>query len=235
MLATETLGVALGALRVDKLRSVLTMLGVVIGVAAVITMVALGAGAQRAVEDRLAKLGTTVIQINPRRVQQGGVGTADNVKLTMRDVEAIRDMAPHVAGVNYQQDRRLPVVWRNRNASVQVTGTNVNFLEVRGFRLATGRMFTEAEDHARRHVAVIGAGVLSVLGAGDGSDLLDAPIRIAGRTFTVIGILENRGVADVGDADEQILIPFETGRQEVFGTDRIQDNWARATSEESIL
>jgi hypothetical protein len=91
MLVTETLGVALGALRVNKLRSVLTMLGVVIGVvigvAAVITMVALGTGAQRAVEDRLARLGTTVIQINPRRAMQGGVGSADAVKLTQRDVE----------------------------------------------------------------------------------------------------------------------------------------------------
>jgi putative ABC transport system permease protein len=143
-------------------------------------------------------------------------------------------MAPHVAGVAYQQDRRLPVVWRDRNASVRVTGTNVDYLAVRGFRLAAGRMFTAREDRARRNVAVLGAAVLPLLGAGEGGALLGDRVRIAGRTFTVVGVLASRGVADVGDADEQILIPFETGRQEVFGRERIQDLWVRAPSEATL-
>src|SRR5690349_6111568 len=130
MLPTETVGVALGALRVNKLRSALTMLGVVIGVAAVITMVALGTGAQRSVEARIARLGTTVFQVNPRRVRLAGIESADPARLTLRDVESIRAMAPHAVGVAYQQDRQLPVVWRDRNASVRVTGVNVDYLAV---------------------------------------------------------------------------------------------------------
>jgi putative ABC transport system permease protein len=235
MLIAETILVALSALRANKLRSLLTMLGIVIGVGSVITMVALGNGAERAVRDRIAKLGTTVIQINPQRIQQGGAGSANMVRLTTKDVEMIRERSPNVVGVNYQQDRPMQVVWKNKNANVQITGTNSNFLEVRGFKLAMGRMFADLEDRGRRRVAVIGASVLPMLGSADGADLVGERIRIAGRSFTVVGILANRGVSGVGDADEQILIPFETGRYEIFGNDRIQDIWARAVSEDSLM
>ena len=234
MLLTEVLRVALAALVANKLRALLTMLGVVIGVSAVIAMVALGNGAERAVRERIARLGTTVIQINPARVQQGGIGTGTTVKLTMKDVQAIRDRAPNVVGVNYQQDRPFQVQWRNKNANIQVTGTNSNFLAVRGFKLAQGRMLTDADDRGRRRVAVLGAAVLPLLGSVDGTELIDERIRIAGRMFTVVGILADRGVTGVGDADQQILIPFETGRFEIFGTDRIQDIWVRAVSEDSL-
>ena len=234
MLLGETIRVALGALRANALRSLLTMLGIVIGVAAVIAMVALGNGAEGAVKDRIARLGTTVLQINPQRVMQGGIGTTSIAKLTMPDVEALRLRALHVSGVNPQQDRPLQVVWKNRNTNVQVTGTSANFLDVRGFRLAEGRMFTDAEDRAHARVAVLGAEVLPLLGIDHPTGIIDERIRIAGRQFTVVGVLANRGVSGVGDADQQILIPFSTGRFQVFGTDRIQDIWVRAIDEASI-
>src|SRR5262245_13593397 len=234
MLLDEVLRVALASLRANKLRSLLTMLGIVIGVAAVIAMIALGNGAESAVKDRIARLGTTVLQINPQRVNQGGINTTATANLTMDDVEALRQRAVHVTGVNQQQDRPLQVVWKNRNTNVQVTGTASNFLEVRGFRMAVGRMFTDGEDRARARVAVLGAEVLPLLGLDNPMAILDEPIRIAGRQFTVIGIMANRGVSGVGDADQQILIPFSTGRFTVFGTDRIQDIWVRAESE-SVL
>ena len=230
----EIIRVALASLRVNAMRSLLTMLGVVIGVAAVITMIALGNGAQNAVKDRIAKLGTTVLQVNPQRVNQGGVGTATLVKLTMKDIEAIRDSSPHVTGVNAQQDRNLQVVWTNKNASVQVTGTSSNFLEVRGFKLADGRMFSEGEDEDRRRVAVLGAEVLNSLGITNPSAIVDQPIRIGGKQFTVIGVLASRGVSGVGDSDNQILVPFMTGRFQLFGNDRIQDVWVRAKDEASM-
>ncbi|HEX7937872.1 MAG TPA: ABC transporter permease, partial [Gemmatimonadaceae bacterium] len=119
----EVIRVAFSSLRANKLRSLLTMLGIVIGVAAVIAMIALGTGAENAVRDRIAKLGTTVLQINPQRVNQGGVSTTNVAKLTMRDVEAIRARSAHVFGVNPQQDRNVQVTWRNKNTNVQVTGT----------------------------------------------------------------------------------------------------------------
>jgi putative ABC transport system permease protein len=231
MLIHEVLRVAFASLRTNKLRTLLTMLGIVIGVSSVITMIALGTGAENAVKERLAKLGTTVLWINPSRVNQGGINTGTAAKLTMADVEMIIERAPHVTGVNQQQDRPLPVVWGNRNVNVQITGTGANFLEVRGFRLAEGRMFNDAEDRARQRVAVIGGEVVTMLGVADPASLVGEKMRIGGRQFTVIGVLANRGVSGVADADNQILIPFTTGRFQLFGTDRLQDIWVRAASE----
>ena len=234
MLLTETIRIALDALRVNTLRSLLTMLGIVIGVGAVITMVALGNGAENSIKERIARLGTTVLQINPQRVQQGGVGTGSSPKLDMRDVQAIRDRAPNVVAVNMQQDRPLQVTWKNRNTNVQVTGTAPNFLDVGSFKMATGRMFTDEDDKARRKVAVLGADVLPLLGVDNGDAMIDEQIRIAGRLFKVIGVMAAKGQTGFGDADEQILIPFTTGRFGTFGTDRINDIWCLASSEDSL-
>jgi putative ABC transport system permease protein len=234
VLVGETIRVAFESLRANKLRSALTMLGIVIGVAAVIAMVALGNGAANAVKDRIARLGTTVLQINPQRVQQGGVGTSTAAKLSMPDVTAIAEHAANVVGVNQQQDRPLQIVWRNKNTNVQVTGTASNFLGVRGFAMADGRMFTNAEDRARARVAVLGADVLPLLDVISGETIIGETIRIASRQFTVIGVMARKGTTGFGDADEQVLIPFETGRFQVFGTDRINDIWARVEPEDSL-
>ena len=234
MLLTEIVLVAFASLRANKLRSLLTMLGIVIGIASVIAMLALGNGAENAIKERIARLGTTVLQINPQRVQQGGISTTTQAKLTTKDIDMIMARSPHVVAMNSQQDKTLSVVWRNRNISEQITGTSPNFLQVRGFKMAVGRMFTAADDNARRKVAVIGADVLPLLLATSPAALVDEQIRIGGRQFTVIGVLEKKGSTGFGDGDEQILIPFQTGRFEIFGYDRIQDAWALVSSEDSI-
>src|SRR3954471_18733411 len=181
MLLGEVVRVAFASLRANKLRSLLTMLGIVIGVASVIAMIALGNGAESAVKDRIARLGTTVLQINPQRINQGGINTGSTAKLSMADVEAIQQRAEHVTGVNQQQDRPLQVVWKNRNTNVQITGTASNFLEVRGFKMAVGRIFPGAEVRRGGRVAVLGAKVLPKLGVYNPLAILDEPIRIAGR------------------------------------------------------
>ncbi|MHB8838096.1 MAG: ABC transporter permease [Gemmatimonadaceae bacterium] len=232
---TETLGISIDALRANKMRSALTMLGIIIGIAAVITMIALGNGAQNAIKDRIARLGTTVLQINPQRVHQGGIGTATIAKLTTKDVDIIRERAPNVVAVNWQQDRDLQVTWKNKNTRLQITGTPANFLEVRGFKLAQGRMFSAADDAARRKVAVIGSEALKQFEVDDPFEILDSQIRIGGRAFTVIGVLAEKGTGMGGDGDRQILIPFGTGRHEIFGTDRLNDIWTLVSHEDSIV
>lgn len=129
MLFGEILRVALGALVTNKLRSLLTMLGIVIGVGSVITMVAIGKGAQNAVTDRIAALGTTLIMINAGMAQRGGVATADIKPLTLADAREIEDRAKYVSVIQPQQDVRMQVPYGNKNISVQVTGTTANFLE----------------------------------------------------------------------------------------------------------
>jgi putative ABC transport system permease protein len=234
MLLGETIRVALDALRVNKMRSLLTMLGIVIGVGAVIAMVALGNGAQAQIRERIARLGTTVLQIDPQRVTSGGIQGTIAVKLTTKDVDMITARSPNVVAVNWCQDRQLQVVWKNQNTNTQVTGTAANFLEVRGFHLAAGRMFGHAEEVGRRRVAVLGADILPLIGSPSPEQMIGEQIRIAGRGFTVVGVMAQQGTTGFGDGDEQILIPFQTSRFQVIGTDRIDDIWALVDTEDSL-
>src|ERR1019366_5797976 len=149
-------------------------------------------------------------------------------------VDMIVARSPNVIAVNWCQDRTFQVVWRNQNTNVQVTGTAANFLEVRGFHLAAGRMFGEAEEVGRRRVAVLGADVLPLLSIDDPESIVGQQIRIAGRGFTVIGVLAAQGATGFGDGDQQILIPFQTSRFQVIGTDRIDDIWALVSTEDSL-
>jgi putative ABC transport system permease protein len=231
----ETLIQALDSLSANKLRSSLTVLGIVIGIAAVVAVVALGTGAQSAVEERLARLGTTLIQVNPQRVRTSGVQTTTIAKLTEDDAEMVRRRSPHVIAVQIQQDRNLPITFLNRNTRMRVVGTSPNFLQVRNYALAAGRMFTATEDERRRRVAVLGATVLEELGIAIPAQILGQRIRIGGVQFAVIGVLAAKGrTSSWGDPDAQILIPFGAGRFSVFGTDRLNDIWALAASEEDV-
>ena len=235
MLIGETLRVALDALRANKMRSLLTMLGIVIGIGAVIAMVALGNGAQASVRARIAGLGTTLLEVNAKRVQQGGVASTNIKRLVPADVRMIVEHAPHVTAVQPQQDRSLRIVWRNRNANIDVVGTTANYLHVRKFEIEDGEMFTDSDENARRRVAVIGAGVLPLLGIESSGQILGDNIRIIGEQFKVIGVLKSKGRASsFGNPDEQILIPFMTGRFKVFGNERLNDISALAASEADI-
>jgi putative ABC transport system permease protein len=236
MLFGEIISVALGALRANKLRSLLTMLGIVIGVAAVIAMVALGTGAQTAVKERIASLGTTLLTVTPGQQRGMGVVIADqNSKLTMDDAKAIEDRAESITAVQPEMNRNLQITWQNKNASASVVGTSANYLDVRKYKLLAGRMFTRMEDDAKQRVAVVGPAVATNMGLEAPDALLGENIRIRGIQFTVVGVLESKGQASpFGNPDEQILIPLNTGRFRVFGSDRLRSISVLAVSEEKI-
>ena len=236
MLFGEVLSVAIGALRANKLRSLLTMLGIVIGVAAVIAMVALGTGAQNAVKDRISSLGTTLLSINPG--QQRGMGVAiqdQQVKLTMKDAEALEERGEHFTSVQPEMGRNQQVIYLNKNTNVSIVGTTPNYLEVRKFKLAAGRMFTAQENQAMSRVAVVGPAVATNMGLDNATSLLDENIRIKGIQFLVVGVLESKGQSFMGgNPDEQVLIPITTARFRVQGTDRVRSISILANTEEEI-
>jgi len=223
MLFGEIITVALGALRANKLRSVLTMLGIVIGVAAVIAMIALGSGAQQAVKDRIAALGTTLLTVNPGQQRGFGVAIADaQAKLTMDDSKALEERATSLAAVQPEMNRNLQVTWGNKNTNTSIVGTSSNYLEVRKYKLQYGRMFTSAEDEGKQRVAVIGPAVATNMGLDTPEVLLGESIRIRGIQFLVIGVLESKGQASpFGNPDEQILIHRNTALFLVIGSERI--------------
>jgi len=236
MLFGEILSVALGALRANKLRSMLTMLGIVIGVAAVIAMVALGTGAQTAVNERIASLGTTLLTVMPGQQRGMGVVVMDQrARLLMEDAEALEARGEGILAVQPEINRNLQVTWTNRNAQASIVGTTANYLEVRKYKLLAGRMFTRMEDQANQRVAVVGPAVATNMGLTSPDALLGENIRIRGIQFTVIGVLESKGQASpFGNPDEQILIPINTGRYRVFGTNRLRSISVLAESEERI-
>jgi putative ABC transport system permease protein len=224
MLLGEILSVALGALRVNKLRSFLTMLGIVIGVAAVIAMVALGRGAQTAVQERIASLGTRLLSVFPGQAfGAGGVRTTDQQRMTMKDARALEQQGRTIEAVQAEMSRQLQVQYLNRNANTSIVGTTANYLPVRNYRLAAGRMFTEADDQGLRRVAILGPFVLETLGIDRPQAMLGELIRIRGITFEVIGVLETKGqTSGFFNPDDQVLIPLNTARFRVFGSDRLR-------------
>jgi putative ABC transport system permease protein len=234
MLIGETLRVAFGALAANKMRSLLTMLGIVIGIGSVITMVALGRGARQQVTDRISAMGTTLLRVGAARVRFGGVGPADIAPLSLDDAAAIRERAKYIVAVQPQQDRDLPVQFTHTNARIQVTGTSPNYMHVRNYELAAGRMFSDAENRLLRRVAVVGWAVLEELGLDNPWAIIGQPIRIEGMQFDVIGVMALKGLAGARDANEQILIPIRTARYRVFGRERRNDIFVLARDEESI-
>jgi putative ABC transport system permease protein len=235
MLIGEIIRVALGALRANKLRSLLTMLGIVIGVAAVIAVVALGTGAQSAVKDRISSLGTTLLTVMPGQQRGMGVTFDQSMKLTMDDAKAVEDRSPSITAVQPEMTSRLQVQYLNQNTSTSIVGTTSNYLEVRKYALEAGRMFSRSEDEGRQRVAVLGPTVLEALGINSPDAIIGEPVRIRGIQFTVIGVLKSKGQSTpFGNPDDQVLVPITTGRFRLFGSDRLRSISVLAESEAKI-
>ena len=236
MLIGEIISVALGALRANKLRSLLTMLGIVIGVGAVIAVVALGTGAQQAVKDRIAALGTTLLTVSPGQQRGQGVAIAGAQKrLTIDDAKAVDERATNLIAVQPEMRSMQQIVFGNKNANTTVVGTSPNYLEVRKYTLRAGKMFTAADDEGRQRVVVLGNTVLTNLGVTTPEALIGETVRIRGTQFTVVGVLASKGQASAfQDPDDEVLVPIETARFRVNGTDRLNSISALAESEDKI-
>ena len=237
VLVGEILRVALSALRANKLRSFLTMLGIVIGVAAVIAMVALGRGAEQSVKERIASLGTTLVTVNPGQVRgAGGVASGTNrAVLTMDDAEALEQEAQIAVAIQPEMSRQLQVQYGNRNTSTQIVGVTSNYPEVRNFQFTAGTMFTSGDDAGRRRVAVVGPQVPTDLGLTSPEALLGETIRIGSIQFQVVGVLASKGQGGgFFNPDDQVLIPLQTARFRVIGSDRLRAINVLAPSEAEI-
>jgi putative ABC transport system permease protein len=212
------LSIALQALKVNKLRSGLTMLGIIIGVAAVIVMIAVGSGAQARVKEQIAGLGSNLMILWAGSVTtagvRGGTGTAqtlveDDAWAVMREIAEIQVAAPTQRGSGQ-------IVWGNANWLASIVGTTPEYFEARDWALISGRLFEAGEMSGAGKVAIIGQTVAREL-FGD-SDPVDQIIRVRGVPFTVIGLLERKGQSMMGqDQDDIVIIPLTTARNKIFG------------------
>jgi len=231
MLIGETVNVAFGAIRANKLRSFLTMLGIIIGIAAVITMVALGEGAQRTVEARLSTLGSNVLTIRPGAAFFGGVDRGEN-RMLPSDAQALIDAgSPAILAASPEMQRRQQVSFGRGNGNIQIMGVWPQYFSIQNFRILDGRLFTEGEERGRRRVAVLGMRALERLQVEDARKLIAQNIYIRGIPFEVVGVLAEKGEQGFMNPDESIYIPASTAQFRVFGSDRVNSIHVQATGE----
>jgi len=211
------LKVALRALAVNKLRSALTMLGIIIGVGAVIVMIAVGAGAQARVEEQIRSLGSNLLLVISGATTAGGVrlGFGSNLTLSEDDATTLSRELPEVTAAPALRGS-AQVVWGNQNWSTVIFGITPEYLEVRQWELVAGRSFEPADMAGAAKVCLIGATVAKQLFGG--ADPLDQVIRIRRVPFTVIGVLDTKGQSMMGtDQDDLVLMPLHTARKRVLG------------------
>ena len=215
----EILRVALASIRGNLFRATLTMLGVIIGVAAVIAMLALGTGAQRAIDEQLESLGANVITVTTwMRFAQG---VAREQVLTTDDAEAVRAEARDVSAVAPEQTSRQQVKFGNRNLNLSVIGTTPEHMVVNGYTMLAGRMLTANDDASHARVVVLGGEVPEQLEV-DARDLVGRKVLIKAMPFEVVGVYEKKGAVGPGNPDDDVFIPIRTSRYRVTGEDRVQ-------------
>ncbi len=211
--------IAVRALRVNKLRSALTMLGIVIGVGAVITMVAVGSGAQARVAEQIQSLGSNMIIVLSGSANAGGVrmGSGSQLTITEDDAWAIQRELPVVVAAAPTSRGGAQVVYGNLNWATGIQGVTPEFFAAREWDVADGRVFTQEEVDGAAKVALIGLTVAGNLFAD--SDPVNQVIRIKNVPFTVIGLLERKGQTTYGqDQDDIVLIPLSTAKKKVIGS-----------------
>jgi len=232
MILSEGVRVALDGLRANALRSLLTALGIIIGIAAVVTMVALGMGAERAVQDRIAALGPTILNVFSGQDFRGGVAINGAQSLTYADDTALEHGARYIVGVVPELQRNFQIKFGDHNVNQDVIGTTPDFVLVRNYRLASGRMFTAGEAAALRRYAVLGSIIPAQLQT-TADQITGRDIQIGPFPFTVIGVLSEKG-GGPGSNDDDVLIPFQTARFRVIGTDRLRTITVKAVAVDSM-
>lgn len=232
----EIFTIAFDALIRNKMRSMLTMLGIIIGVGAVIAMIAVGQGASFSVESQIASLGQNVILIFPGATARGGVsgGAGSASTLTIDDAEAIVEQCPSVAYMSPMIRAMSQVVAGNLNWSTPVQGGSVDYFSIRDWKIESGEFFTEADVRASAKVCVIGKTVADNL--FQGTDPVGQTIRIRNIPFKVVGVLKSKGQSATGvDQDDIIVAPYTTVQKRLLGVNYIWGIMISATSKHKIL
>jgi len=230
------LNMGLRSLARNKMRSFLTMLGIIIGVAAVIAMLAIGQGARSSMEASIASLGTNVVMVFPGAQSSGGVrmeaGAAS--KFTAEDVEAVRKEATAVRYISPIARTSAQIKAGGRNWRTSVYGVYPEYLDIRDWPLTSGAVFSKAEERSGTKVCVLGRTVADSL-FGIGSDPIGQSIRIQSLPFRVVGVLSTKGQSSFGqDQDDIVIAPFSTVARKLLATFYAQSLYAAATSADAI-
>ena len=221
MLFWTIIKVALKSLFANKLRSFLAMLGIIIGVGAVIAMLAMGAGAKKTIMDRIYAMGTDLLTVRPGQHDMRGVRSSTQENLTLEDAEAILKEVPNVLAVAPAVSGSGQLKYFNKNARANVIGTGITYFSIRNFDIEKGRMFTEGEVDRMARVAVLGP--VTVQNLYEADEPVGSVVKLNGINFQVTGVLKAKGDQGFYNPDDQVIIPYTTAMKQVFGLDYLRE------------
>ena len=223
MLLSENFAISIRALRANKMRSILTMLGVIIGVAAVVALLGIGNGATASITSDVQAMGSNVINVRPGQLQLGMSQTPNGGTnyLYLSDYERLKAQLTDVVAISPVYQSSYVVKYGNAGYSIPVSGINQDYFEVRGYELDTGRMITESDCSLESRVVVIGSQT-----AGDlfgNLSPIGKKIKVNGVSFEVVGVLKTKGSTDIQNPDNIVLMPIDTGYAKLFGAAAINN------------
>ncbi len=225
---------ALKSLGGSKLRSGLTMLGVVIGVAAVLAMLAIGEGARVEVTESVRQWGTNVLTVRPGTRGLGGVRTDALQRLTVGDAQALLTEVPGVVAVTPEVTGTVQAKFENRNTRTTVRGVSDAYFDLRNFPLARGSPFDHSDERRMARVAVLGPKVVEDLYGDRDANPVGTAVKIRGHTFTVLGVFRERGDQGWFNPDDQVLIPYTTAMKRLFGVEHLRAIYVQVAHEGAL-
>jgi len=232
MLILDLFKMAIRSLISHKLRTFLTALGIIIGVASVISMISIGEGARKQTLNTISKFGTNIITIKPGNKKSRHVSTGKVDTLTLKDATFIEQNIPLITGVAAQVYRSAQLKFGNKNTNTTVRGTGKNYRRLANFEMRKGRYFNQQEINVAKRVCILGATVVKNLFAE--ANPLGETIKVDGKNFMVIGMTEPKGALSWFDPDDQIFIPLTTAQRRVFGINHIQSIDVQASKIENL-
>ncbi len=232
----ENIRVAFRGLKSNKLRSALTMLGIIIGVGAVIVMVAIGQGAKASVTNQIQGLGSNLLIVTPGQSNTGGVrgGAGSMSNITMDDVSAIQSNADAVQAVAPTANTQGQVVLGSQNTATQIIGTTPSYAEVRNQPVAMGRFISEKDLKDNAKVAVVGTTVVQDLLGSSNANIVGKVIEINRVPFQVIGVLQSKGSTGANNNDDQIIVPITTAQTRLIGSKSVRTVYVEAKSSDQM-
>ena len=234
MNGTNLFKIALRALANNKLRAFLTMLGIIIGVASVITMLAIGQGSKKSIQQQISEMGSNMIMIHPGADMRGGVRQDPSAMQTLKlaDYEALRDETNFLSAISPNVSSSGQLIAGNNNYPASVNGVGTEYLDIRQLTVENGQMFTEADIQSSAKVCVIGKTIVDNL-FPDGSDPVGHVIRFNKIPFQIVGVLESKGYNSMGmDQDDMVLAPYTTVQKRILAITYLQGIYCSALSEE---
>ena len=228
------LKIALRALNANKFRGFLTMLGIIIGVASVITMLAIGQGSKQSIRSQISEMGSNMLMIHPGSMRMGGVrqDASSMQSLKMADFNAIRDKGQYISAISPSVSSSGQAVYGANNAPTTVYGVNDDYMDIRKYKVQDGSMFTDYDIKTYSKVCVVGKTVIDNL-FPNGEDPLGKYTRFKKTPFKIIGVLESKGYNSMGmDQDDLIIAPYTTVQKRVLAINYLQGIYASAVSEE---